>query len=173
MQGIKRTVPHHFVTYQIRLPQALAHAEELFTRRAADNEVLGEIDTADRVETADEGLSALGLETRNDRADEVGAKPALVQRRRNEVGEGRGRDVALLAQTVHVDLVSEEVGDGCDIRGESRQAEEDIAVLEDLGEVVGYCEGLETEAQVAGDSDTVLAYHGHAGTAICRWKEEL
>lgn len=42
-------------------------------------------------------------------ADEVGAESALVQRRADQVGESLGRDVALLAKSVHVDLEAEEI----------------------------------------------------------------
>jgi hypothetical protein len=41
------------------------------------------------------------------------------------------------------------------------------AIGEDLGEVVADGEGLEAEAQVAGDGDAVFADHGDAGTAVC------
>lgn len=154
------------ITYQVGLPQALAHTEQLFGGGTADDEVLGEVDAADGVEAADEGLAGLGLEAGDDGTDEVGAEAALVQGRGDEVGEGGGRDVALLAQAVHVDLVAEQVGDGGHVGGEAGQTEEDVAVLEDLGEVVGHGQGLQTQAQIAGYGNAVLAHHGHAGATI-------
>ena len=46
-----------------------------------------------------------------------------------------------------------------------------------LGEVVGDCEGLETEAEIAGYGYAVLAGHGHAGAAIwervSQWEGEV
>ena len=64
-------------------------------------------------------------------------------------------------------LVSEELGDGLDVCRETREAKVDLrAVGEDFGEVVADGQGLETEAQVAGDGDTVLADHGHASAAV-------
>ncbi len=41
-------------------------------------------------------------------------------------------------------------------------------VGEDLGEVVGDCEGLEAEAKVAGDGYAVFSDHCYAGAAIYR-----
>ena len=75
--------------------------------------------------------------------------------------------MTLLTQAVHVDLVTEQLADSLDIGGETSQAKVHIAVVEDLGEVVGDGQGLETEAEIAGDGDTVLANHGNAGTAVC------
>jgi len=75
--------------------------------------------------------------------------------------------LALLAQAVHVDLVTEQLADGLDIGGETSQAKVYVAVVEDLREVVGDSQGLETEAEIAGDGDTVLADHGNTGTAVC------
>lgn len=126
------------ITYQVGLPQALAHAEELLGGGAGDDEVLGEVDAADGVEAADEGLRGLGVEAGDDGADEVGAEAALVEGGGDEVGEGGGGDAALLAQAVHVDLVPEQVRHRRHVRGEAREAEEDVAVLEDLREVVGH-----------------------------------
>jgi hypothetical protein len=42
---------------QVRLPQALAHAEQLVARCAAHDEVLSEVDAADAVEAADKGFT--------------------------------------------------------------------------------------------------------------------
>lgn len=155
------------MAYQVGLPQTLAHAEELFGGGAADDEVLGEVDAADGVEAADEGEAGLGLEAGDDGADEVGAEAALVEGGGDEVGEGGGGDVALLAQAVHVHLIAEQVRDGGDVGGQAREPEEDIAVLEDLGEVVRHGQRLQAQPQVAGYGDAVLAHHGHAGTAVC------
>jgi hypothetical protein len=64
-------------------------------------------------------------------------------------------------------LVSEELGDGLDVCCEAGEAEVDLrAVREYLGEVVADGEGLEAEAQVAGDGNTVFADHGYAGAAV-------
>lgn len=158
-------------TYQIRLPQTLAHAEQLVAGGAAHDEVLGEVDAADGVEAADEGLAGLGLEAGHDGGDEVGTEAALVEGRGDEVGESGGGDVALLAQAVHVDLVAEQVRDGGHVGGQARQAQEHVAVLEDLGEVVGYRQGLQAQPQVARHGHAVLAHHGYAGAAVCRSEE--
>lgn len=74
--------------------------------------------------------------------------------------------MTLLTQAVHVDFVTEQLADSLDIGGETSQAEVYVAVVEDLGEVVGNSQGLETEAEIAGDGDTVLADHGNTGTAV-------
>lgn len=75
--------------------------------------------------------------------------------------------MALLAQAVHVDLVAEEIRDGVDVGCETSQAEVGGgSVVEDLGEVVGDCQGLHAQAEIAGNGDAVLADHGDTGTAI-------
>lgn len=158
-------------SYQIWLPKTLARSKQLVARGPADDKVLREIDTPDAIEAADEGLPGLLVDAGDDGADEEGPEPALVQGAGDEVCEGGRRDVALLAQAVHVDLVAEEVGDGAHVGGQARQAQVHVAVVEDLGEVVGDGQGLETETQVAGYGDAVLADHGHAGAAI--WEERL
>lgn len=132
------------VTHHIRLPQTLAHAKELLRGGTRHNEVLGKVDAADAVEAADEGLAGLGIEASDDGGDEVGTEAFLVEGRGDQVGKSAGGDVALLAQAVHVGLVAEDVTDGVDVGGQAGQAEEDVAVLEDLGEVVGDGEGLDT-----------------------------
>jgi hypothetical protein len=64
-------------------------------------------------------------------------------------------------------LVSEELRDSLDVGRKACEAEVDLrAVGEDLGEVVADGEGLEAEAQIAGDGDAILADHGNAGTAV-------
>ncbi len=74
----------------------------------------------------------------------------------------------LLAQAVHVDLVAEQVRHGRHVGRQARQAQEHVvAVLEDLGEVVGHGQGLQAQAQVAGYGYAVFADHGHAGAAVC------
>lgn len=154
-------------THQIGLPQALTHAKQLLSRRATDNKVLGKVNAPNTVEAADERLARLGLQASYHRAHKVRAEALLVQGRRDEVGKGRGRNLALLAQAVHVDFVSEEVGDGGNIGGEAGKAKVHcLAVREDLGEVVGDGQGLETESEVAGDGDAVFAHHGYAGAAV-------
>lgn len=64
-------------------------------------------------------------------------------------------------------LVSEELGNGLDVGREACETKVHLgAVGEDLGKVVADSEGLEAEAQIAGDGDAVLADHGNAGTAV-------
>ena len=154
-------------TYQVRLPQAFAHAKQLLRSRAADNKVLGKVYAPDAIETANEGLAGLGLESGHDGRDEVWPEAALVQARRNEVRKGPRRDVALLAQSVQVNLVAEKIRDGRHVGSEPRQPQEYVAVLKHFGEVVGDGEGLEAEAEIAGDGDAVLADHGDTGASVC------
>lgn len=154
-------------TYQIWFPETLASTKQLITRRSTDNKVLCKIDTTNAIKPADKRLSTLLIETCNHRANEVGTESLLVQRTGDQVGHCRGRDVALLAETVHVYFVAEEVGDCRHVCGETGQTKVDVAVVEDLGEVVGDGEGLETKSEIAGYGHTVLAYHCYAGTAIC------
>lgn len=153
-------------TYHVRFPQVLAHAEQLLRRRARDDEVLGKVDTSYAIKAADERLPRLGIQAGDDGADEPGAEAALVEARADEVGEGAGRDVALLAEAVEVHLVAEEFGDARHVGREASEAQEDVAVLEDLGEVVGHGERLHAEAEVAGYGDAVLADHGDGGAAV-------
>lgn len=153
-------------THKIRFPQALACSEQLVARRATDDEILREVDTPNTIKPTDERLPRLLIDASNNRADEERPEAALVQRAGHQVGEGRRGDVALLAQAVHVDLVAEQVGNGADVRGQPRQPKVDVAVGEDLGEVVGDGEGLQAEAEIARDRYAVLADHGHAGAAI-------
>lgn len=116
---------------------------------------------------ADVRLPRRLIDARHHGAHEPGAEAPLVQARTHELGEGLRADVPLLAQTVHVDLVPEELGDGGDVGGEAGEAEEGGgAVGEDLGEVVGDGHGLQAEAQVAGDGHAVLAHHRHACAAV-------
>jgi len=154
-------------TYQIRLPQILAHAKQLIRRRAAHNKVLGKVNAPDAVEAADEGRARLGVQAGDNGADKVRAEAPLVQRAADEVGKGARRDRPLLAQAVHIGLVAEEVRDGGHIRREPREPEEHVvAVLEDLGEVVGHGERLHAQAQIAGDGHAVFADHGDTGAAV-------
>lgn len=75
--------------------------------------------------------------------------------------------MALLAQPVHVDLVTEEIGDSIDISSQSSQAEVGGGgVIEDLGKIVGDGQGLHAQAEIACDGNAVLAHHGDTGTAI-------
>lgn len=153
-------------TYQISLKQAFTHAEKLLRGSTRDDKVFGKVDTTNAVEAANKGLAGLGVEACNDWRHKVGTETALVEARGDEVGKGTGRDGALLSQAIHVDLVAEEVADGADVGGQASEAEEDIAVLEDLGEVIGNGEGLETKSEIAGDGNTILADHGNAGAAV-------
>lgn len=154
------------LSYQIRLPQSLTHAKELLRGRTRDNKVLGKVNAAYAIETADEWLPRLGVEASNDGTDKVWAESAFVERRRDEVSEGGGSNLALLTQAIHVDLVAEQVADGADIGSEAREAHKDVAVAEDLGEVVGDGQGLHAETEIAGDGYAVLADHGNAGAAV-------
>jgi hypothetical protein len=64
-------------------------------------------------------------------------------------------------------LVSEELRDGLNVGREACEAQVHLrAVGKDLREVVADSEGLEAEAQVAGDGDAVFADHGDAGAAV-------
>lgn len=67
-------------TYQIRLPETLAGTEELVACGSADNEILGEIDTANAVKAADERLPRCWVDTCQHGADEVGTKALFVKR---------------------------------------------------------------------------------------------
>lgn len=67
-------------TYQTRFPQTLTGTKQLLASRPAHDEVLGEIDTPDAVEAADEGLARRLVDTSHDGADEKGTESSLVQR---------------------------------------------------------------------------------------------
>ena len=177
---------------EVRLPEALACAEELVRGGAGNDEVFGEIYASDRVEsrkaycqirkleisTAVSFPSVLYIPTnkrlprslvdaRDHGTHKPRAKPPLVQTTAHQIGERLRTDISLFPQPVHVDFVSEELADGADVGREPREAEVDLrAVGEDFGEVVGDGEGLEAEAQVAGDGYAVLAYHCYAGAAV-------
>ena len=103
----------------------------------------------------------------DDGADEIWAEALLVQAGRDQVGHGLRRDLPLLAQPVHVDFVAEQVRHGSHVGGEAREAEVDVAVRENLGEVIGYGQGLEAEAKVARDGHAVFTNHGHTSATIC------
>lgn len=158
--------------YQIRFPKALARPKQLLARRPRHDKIPRKINTADTVEAADERLALrTGLlgrhDARHDGADEPRPEALLVQARADEVRHRAGADLALFAQAVHVHFVAHQVRDGGDVGGEAGQAEVEVrAVGEDLGEVVRDGEGLEAEAEVAGDGDAVFARHGEAGSAI-------
>ena len=138
----------------------------MITCCSAHNEVFREIDAADTVEPADEWLSRCLVDTRNNRAHEVGSEPSFVQTRADEVGHSLWADVPLLAQAVHVDFVAEEIRDGGYVGCETCETQEDISVLEYLREVVGDGEGLHAEAEIAGDGNAILAHHGNTGAAV-------
>ena len=108
------------------------------------------------------------INARNHGADKIRAEALLVQARGHQVRHGLRGDLPLFAQAVHVDFEAEEVADGADVGGETRQAEVDVAVGEDLGEVVRDGQRLQPEAQVACDGHAVFADHGDAGTAVWR-----
>lgn len=95
---------------KIRLPHALAGSEKLVARRAAHDEILGEIDTPDGVEAADERLACAVVDPCDHGGNIVGAEATLVQGRRDEVRHGFGFDGALFAEAVEVYFVAEELG---------------------------------------------------------------
>lgn len=99
-------------TYEIGFPETLAGSEELITGGTTDDEVLGKVDTANTVKAADKRLPGSVVDSGNDGADKVWTETALVERARHEVGHCLRRDLAFLAETVHVDLVAEEFADG-------------------------------------------------------------
>jgi hypothetical protein len=155
------------LSYQVRLPQPFACAEQLITRRARHDEVLRKVDAPNTVKPADERLPTRMVDPCQHRTDEERPKPPLIQTRAHEVGERLGADVALLSQSVHVHFVAEEVGYRQDVCRQTCQAEVDAgAVLEDFREVVRYCERLKAQAEIAGDRYAVFADHGHAGAAV-------
>lgn len=102
----------------------------------------------------------------NHGADEIRPEALFVQAARDQVGHGLGRDLAFLAQAVHVNFVAEEIRHGRYVRGEARQPQVYVAVAEDFGEVVGYGQGLHPEAEVARDGHAVFTDHSYAGTAV-------
>lgn len=106
------------------------------------------------------------IDARNHGADKVRPKALLVQTRRHQVRHRLRGDLPFLAQAVHVDFEAQEIADGIDVGGEAGEPEVDVTVGEDFGEVVGNGQGLQAEAEVAGDGDAVFADHGDAGSAI-------
>lgn len=154
-------------THQIRFPKTFAGTEQLITRRSAHNEVLREVDAPDAVKATDEWLPRCVVDAGDHRRHEVGSEPSLVQTGTDQVGQGLRGDVSLLAESVHVDFVAEEIGDGDHVGREARQAQVGGgSVVEDLREVVRDRQGLHAESEIASDCDAVLAHHGHAGAAI-------
>lgn len=108
------------------------------------------------------------IDSRNDRGHKIRTESSLVQTRADEVRQRLWGNVSFFAEAVHVDLVAEQVGDGGYVGCEARETEiGGWCVVEDLGEVVGDCQGLHAESEIAGDCDAVFSHHGHAGTAIC------
>ena len=154
-------------TYQIRFPQPLTGPKQLIARGPGDDEVLCEINATDAIEPAYERFPRRVVDAGDDGTDEIRAEALLVQAGRDQIGHRLRRDLAFLAQPVHVDLVAEQIRHGGHVGGEARQAEVDVAVREYFGEIVGYGQGLEAEPKVACDGHAVFADHGHTGTAIC------
>lgn len=66
-------------THQIRLPQTFTGTEQLFAGRSAHDEVLGKVDTADAVKSADERLAGRLVDTTDDRTDKKRSEALLVQ----------------------------------------------------------------------------------------------
>lgn len=151
---------------QPRLPQRLAHPVELVRGGARHHKVLGKVDAANRVKGADEGGVRACVDAGHDGRCEVGPKALLIQARADQIRQHLRLDLALLPQPVHVDAEAEELAEAYDVGGETGQAEEDVAIGEDLGEVGGDSERLQAQAQVARDGHAVLAHHGDAGAAI-------
>ena len=108
------------------------------------------------------------INPRNNRTHKPRPKPALIQTTADQIREGLRADIPLLPQAIHVHFVAEELGDRADVRRQPGQAQVGLrAVGEDFGEVVADGEGLEPEAQVAGDGYAVFACHCYAGAAVC------
>ena len=104
---------------------------------------------------------------RDDRTYKPRPEPLLVQTARHQIRQRLGTDIPLFSQAVHVNLIPEGVTNGLNVCGEARETEVDGGgVREDLGEVVGYREGLQAEAEVAGYGDAVFADHGDEGAAV-------
>ena len=139
----------------------------MVTGRTTDNEILRKINAPNTIKPADKWLSTLLIDACHNRTDEVRTESLLVERTGDQIGHRRRRDVALLAETVHVDFIAEEIGDCGDVGGKASETQVDIAVGEDLGEVVRDGEGLETETEIAGYGNTILSDHCDASTAIC------
>ena len=171
------------------LPQPLARPEQLIARRPAHDEVLGEINTPNTIEPANERLPRLRVQSRDNGGDEPGAEALFVQRGGDEVCKGLWAGCALFAQAVQVGLVAQGFVDGGDVGGEAGQAQVEgggAAEGEDFGVVVGDCESGEAEAEVAGYGyaavgrsisppswegrgevdDLLFPGHGYAGAAI-------
>ena len=107
------------------------------------------------------------INPRDDGTHKPRPKPALVQTTAHQIRERLGADIPLFPQAVHVHFVAEELGDGADVCREPRQAQVGLrAVGEDFGEVVGDCQGLQAQAQVASYRDAVFAGHCYAGAAV-------
>ena len=105
--------------------------------------------------------------SRDDRTYKPRPEPLLIQTARHQIRQRLRTDVPLFAQSVHVDFIPEGVADSLDVCGEASETEVDgRGVREDLGEVVGYREGLQAEAEVAGYGDAVFADHGDESAAV-------
>lgn len=65
-------------SYQICLPQSFTRPEELVTRSARHDEVLGEIDAPNTVKATDKGLSRRMIYACNDWADKIWTESLLV-----------------------------------------------------------------------------------------------
>lgn len=116
---------------------------------------------------ANERLARRLIDARHNRTHKPRAKPPLIQTTAHEIREGLRTYIAFFSQSVHVDFVSEEFGDGGDIRGETSEAEVGGgSEVEDFGEVVRDGESLEAEAEVTSYCYAVFACHRYAGAAI-------
>lgn len=132
-----------YLTHQVWLPQTLTGAKKLLARCPTDNEVLCEIDTADGIEPADEWLPGCVVDSGHHRTDKIRTKPPLVQGRADQIGKCLRGDMSFLTEAVHVDFVAEEIRNCSNVCCKTSQAKVDRgSVVEDLGEVVGYSQGL-------------------------------
>lgn len=77
-------------------------------------EVLGEVDTPNGIEAADEWFACARVDSCDDGGDKVWAETAFVERGGDEVGHCFGFDFAFFTETVEVYFVAEEgVPVGC------------------------------------------------------------
>ena len=175
-QGLRDAL-EQLVGSHVRLPEGLAHAEELLLGGAADDAVLRGGLAPDEVHVAEVGLAGLGVEPGHDGLDEEGAEAALVEHVGDHGREGLGAHGAALAELVHLDPELDLLEDGLGVGDEAGQADPEVGGdLEDLGEVGGDGAQLDAEARVRGERHAVLALHGDHGAAVVRedalWREK-
>lgn len=96
-------------THQSWLPETLAGTKKLFTSCPTDNKILGKINTANTVKSANKWLTCRLVDSGHHRTDEERSKPSLIQRRTDQVGKRLWCNVAFLPEPVHVDLVTEQI----------------------------------------------------------------